>query len=201
MTPQVTRYPLVWPEGWKRTAVDRRKRGRFRREKGQIGMPSAMRRLEDECRRFGMTGMVLSTNVELNLSGTPHGNRPEPADPGAALYFVRSGQGRVFACDVWTRTADNVAAIAAHLDALRRIDRYGIGTLDQAIAGYAPRLQPAPIEWWLVLGIGRTNSTRADIDRAFTTLAKRAHPDAGGAHGDMARLSEAKAAVYRDVLA
>jgi hypothetical protein len=35
--------------------------------------------------------------------------------------------------------ADNIAAIAAHIDAIRRQDRYGVGTLDQAFAGYVCR--------------------------------------------------------------
>jgi hypothetical protein len=53
------------------------------------------------------------------------------------VYFKLHGKDRVLACDKWDRVADNIAAIAAHIDAIRRQDRYGVGTIDQAFAGYS----------------------------------------------------------------
>jgi len=33
--------------------------------------------------------------------------------------------------------SDNIAAIAAHIEALRAQERYGVGTIEQAFAGYS----------------------------------------------------------------
>ena len=60
-----------------------------------------------------------------------------PDDPGVAVYFQLHDKERVLACDKWDTVADNIAAIAAHIDGIRRQDRYGVGTIDQAFAGYS----------------------------------------------------------------
>ena len=39
----------------------------------------------------------------------------------------------------------------------------------------------------------------ADVNEAFVEAAKRAHPDAGGNHDEMARLSEAKAFAKKEL--
>jgi hypothetical protein len=195
-----TRYPLSWPTGWKRTPSYQRQRARFQSGGAALTVHRAITRLSGELARLGARDEILSTNMQTRLDGLPYSGQSEPADPGVAVYFTLKGQARCLACDAWTRTADNIAAIAQHIDALRRIDRYGVGTLDQAFAGYAPRLQAAPSEWWIVFGISRS-STRAAVEEAFTRLAKTAHPDAGGSHDAMARLTEAKTAALREVAA
>ena len=200
-TPKVAAWPLAWPEGWRRTLPGDRKVARFKVGDSKITVEVARRRLMDQLKLLRVHSEILSTNTVLRLDGQPRSGQPEPEDPGAALYFVHGGQGRAIACDRWKRTADNICALAYHLNALRSIDRYGVGSIHQAFAGYAPRLQSSPLEWWLVLNIGRFNSTRLDIDRQFTKLAKRYHPDApGGSAHEMSRLSEAKTAAYRDIL-
>lgn len=200
MNDDATRYPLSWPTGWKRTPSYQRQRARFQSGGAALTVHRAITRLSGELARLGARDEILSTNMQTRLDGLPYSGQSEPADPGVAVYFTLKGQARCLACDAWTRTADNIAAIAQHIDALRRIDRYGVGTLDQAFAGYAPRLQAAPSEWWIVFGISRS-STRAAVEEAFTRLAKTAHPDAGGSHDAMARLTEAKTAALREVAA
>lgn len=193
-----TRYPLSWPTGWKRTPGHQRQRARFQSGGAALTVHKAITRLSGEVARLGARDEILSTNMQTRLDGLPYSGQSEPTDPGVAVYFTLKGQARCLACDAWTRTADNIAAIAQHIDALRRIDRYGVGTLDQAFAGYAPRLQAAPSEWNIVLGVSRSAS-RAGIEEAFTRLAKTAHPDSGGSHDAMARLTEAKTAALREV--
>lgn len=189
MNAEVQRFPLAWPVGWKRTSV--RGAAQFKHFKGRITADVALRRLEDELRRIGATREILSSNMELKLSGSPRFDRPPLGnDPGVAVYFTLKAKRTVLACDRWDRVADNIAAIAAHIDALRRIDRYGVGTLEQAFAGYAA-LGPSAEDWAIVLGVS-TTASRADILAAHRRLATEHHPDRGGRADDMARINAAR---------
>jgi hypothetical protein len=202
------RYPLSWPTGWKRTkARDRRKAsfsqsvqmtsssGSFYQAKKAVTVTVGLQRLLDELRRLGVAegDCVISTNVPTRLDGLPYSTAKEPDDPGVAVYFRLTRQDRVLACDAWTRVADNVTAIAQHIDALRRIDRYGVGTLEQAFAGYQA-LPSKGTTWRTTLGFPPDAPvTREEIDRAFKARAREAHPDVdGGSHDAMASLSVAR---------
>lgn len=207
MNDDATRYPLSWPTGWKRTPAHARLRSRFAKRAGQNNMlrdltfSEACRRVDEELRRLGARDVILSSNLRTRADGgirADAGGDKAIDDPGVAIYFALKGQARSMACDVYRTPAANVAAVAATIEALRAIDRYGVGTLDQAFAGYAPRLQSAAFEWWIVLGLSRS-STRAQVEEAFTRLARAAHPDAGGTHAEMARLTEARTAAYAEV--
>lgn len=205
------RFPLSWPVGWKRTPSYQREVARFQtssyrdeQRRGADGnlqtvrvsskrgltVADAIKRLSSEIDRLNATDALVSSNVELRLDGLPRSGQPEPSDPGAAVYFKLKGKPRCLACDKWTRVADNIAAIAQHIDALRRIERYGVGTMEQAFAGYAA-LPASPTDWWIVLGV-TPDATTAQIDDAFRKLARSSHPDAGGSHNDMARINAAR---------
>jgi len=212
------RYPLSWPENWKRTPARDRARAAFSRStssenlveewrNGQkvsvvrrtahttrLGASDAADRLERQLEALGASGAILSTNQPLRLDGRPKGNLADPSDPGAAVYFTLNGKPRVLACDKWDRVADNIAALAAHIDALRRIDRYGVGTLDQAFTGYVG-LPSKGQTWRTTLGFQPDAVvTKAEIDHAFRERAREAHPDAPrGSHDAMASLTQARA--------
>ena len=207
MNEDATRFPLCWPAGWARTAHHHRQRARFatgravttdlgngERRTDRVARPltvaDAINRLSTELERLGATQEILSTNVPVRLDGLPRSGQAEPQDVGAAIYFRLKGKPRCLACDRWDRVADNLAAIAQHIDALRRIDRYGVGTLDQAFAGYAA-LPPTAEEWWLILDVPRTAS-REQILSAHRQLAGQHHPDRGGDPTMMARVNRAR---------
>jgi hypothetical protein len=208
------RYPLAWPRDWRRTPRDHQQRARFsqktRRYGGtdgtsswlsseQLTVASARKRLETELDRLRARQIILSTNLALRLDGLPRSGHGEPPDPGVAIYFQLLGKPRTLACDRWDRVADNMAAIAGHIAAIRAVDRYGVGTLEQAFAGYAA-LPPAAIEWWVILGVP-PDAPLGVVETAFRNLARQQHPDArGGSHDGMARLTEARQAA-REALA
>ncbi|MEI6418270.1 MAG: J domain-containing protein [Sphingomonadales bacterium] len=146
----------------------------------------ARQRLQEEIDRIGGRHVTLSTNVELRLDGQPRSDRAQPADPGAALYFQRTGKPVVLACDRWDRVADNIIAIAKHIEAIRGMERWGVGTTDQLFAGF--EALPAPEQWWQVLGVAPTASVD-QIDAAWRDKARAAHPDQGGTDAAMARLN------------
>jgi hypothetical protein len=141
----VPAFPLAWPDGWPRAKG--RQRASFKRQ-GDRGWMEALtvaiarKRLGDELDRLGARYVTLSTNLELRLDGQPRSGQPEPYDPGAAVYFHLQGKPIALACDKWDRVADNIAAIAKHIEAMRGMDRWGVGSAARAFAGYE-RL-PAP---------------------------------------------------------
>lgn len=219
MSEQQQRYPLAWPIGWKRTPRHQRQRAAFsassvrtvdigngqtRQERGtrSLTVADALKRVSAELGRLGATHEILSTNVVLRIDGLPRSGQPEPDDPGAAVYFRLKAQPRCLACDRWNRVADNIAAIAQHIDALRRIDRYGVGTMEQAFAGYAALPANTAANWRDVFGFkADAHVTWNDVEDAFRTAARQAHPDAGGSHDQMARLTEAKAFARKELVA
>lgn len=208
MEHEAQRFPLSWPTGWKRTTS--RKSARFfatsastdglqRWKGGRVTIAQAIERLDKQLRMLGATSPILSTNVSLGRRGEPLSSRGEPQDPGAACYFQLKGKPRVLACDTWDRVADNIAAIAAHIDAMRRIERYGVGNLEQAFAGYDAL--PAPnadnrAPWRGMLGF-KPNAvvTVDDVQIAYRTHAKMAAADQGA----LLQLNLARDAAMREL--
>jgi len=164
-------------------------------------MPAATARIEGEIRRLGCrdADFVVSTNIPVRRDGLPYANQRTPDDPGVAVYFTLKKKPRCFACDRWVRPEDNIAAIAMVIQALRTIERYGVGNLEQAFAGYQEGLPPAPDhDWHLVLGVSRSASVD-DIERAYLAKARVMHPDVeGGSDEAMRRLNVARAAALQE---
>lgn len=202
-----TAYPLAWPAGWPRTPAARRAPAKFRstsmkswasngstyRQSDDIKLTDARDRLQRELDLIGAQQPIMSTNLRLRLDGLPRAGEPEPADPGAAVYFDLKGRPIVLACDRWTRVAGNVAgnvaAIAAHLDAMRGMDRWGVGSVEQLFTGYAALPAPlAPGDWRALL---RNPTTLAAAEATYRELMRAAHPDAGGSHAAAAALNAA----------
>ena len=189
-----TRYPLSWPIAWPRTAF--RSYAPFGKRAGQynqmqeLTVSHALGRLYHELDLLYVKGLVISTNVELTLSGDPRGGRREPPDPGAAIYFRLDGRDRCLACDKWTRVADNLAAIAKHIESLRGQDRWGVGTRHQAFAGYSA-LPPAGITWTTVLDLPG-DASKDQILTRHRELVSACHPDRGGSTERSAELNAAR---------
>lgn len=136
-----------------------------------------------------MRELTLSTNFELRADGRPRRDRGIPADPGVAFFFELDSKPHLLACDRWGTVADNIAAIAAHIEALRGQERWGVATLHEAFAGHVAL--PAPEQWWQILGVGM-QATAAEITQAYRAKAQTAHPDKGGSEAAMARLNAAR---------
>jgi hypothetical protein len=187
-----SKYPLAWPFGWKRNPLGGRRTSPFKSGRNKVTVYDAITRLERQLDLLHATDPVLSSNLRTGLRGDPLSNQPEPQDRGVAVYFkmrstvrsrdsggeVRSQElvDRVLACDVYTTTSGNIAAIANHIDALRRIERYGVGTLDQAFAGYDALPAPSAnnrAPWRSIFGIHPTaNITPEDVNLVYRARAK-----------------------------
>lgn len=197
MTEQsISRFPLEWPAGWRRTVPHQRADAAFRTTSGvnnRLSVIQATDRLERQVDLLGGNNCVLSTNVSLRLDGRPRSDE-NPKDPGVALYFQFKGKATVLAVDKWIRVADNIAAIAAHIDALRRVDRYGVGTIEQALAGYKALPADTAANWRAVFGFAADARVTLDqLDTAFKALAREKHPDITNDDGSsMAHLNRAR---------
>jgi hypothetical protein len=176
----VSRFPLQWPIGWKRAKY--RKHAAFTTKKtsdGRLSMAIATERLEDELRRLGARDATLSSNIALRLDGRPRSDGGLITDPGVAVYFSHKGRATVLACDAYFRVEDNVAAIAAHVEAIRAIGRYGVGSLEQALAGYKALPADTAADWRAVLNL-QGRPSRAQLEDALREAQKKHHPDRGG---------------------
>jgi hypothetical protein len=199
-------FPLEWPVGWRRTPADARRRATFhkirevdyagiiRKEKAGLDISDGLRRLDGELKRLNATQVVISSNLEVNRDGRPYTKQGKMlADPGVAVYFKLKGKALALACDKWSSAADNMAALAGHIEAIRAVDRYGVGTIEQAFAGYKALPADTAANWRQVFGfVDGQLPTIDDVDRAFKTFARRAHPDAGGSNEAMAHLNRAR---------
>lgn len=194
-------FPLAWPTGWPRSRFRTRANfGKVRsktsgsmtwQSKGELTLAEARDRLIRELGLLGAVNEILSTNLTLRLDGLPKGGQAQPGDPGAAVYFDFAGRPTVLACDKWDRIEDNIAALAKHIEAMRGMDRWGVGSVEQAFTGYAAL--PAPDPWWQILGLdGPTRSANA-IREAWASKSRAAHPDRpGGSHDKQARVNKAR---------
>lgn len=128
-----------------------------------------------------------------------------PADPGAAVYWQEPvGPRRCIAVDQYTTVEDNIAAIAATLDAMRAIERHGgAAILERAFTGFTALPAPgqgAQREWSDVLGVDRATVTREGCKQAYRRLASKFHPDKPeGSHAAMAELNAAQEAALSEV--
>lgn len=195
-------YPLQWPTGWKRTESHYRTRARFAKKErknnywtdssGQqrghsylaskeVSIADGVERVRAELQRMGVTDddLVISSNLELRLDGFPRSNQREPKDPGIAVYWRDGAEQRCMAIDRYDRVADNLAAVAATLDAMRAIERHGgAEILNRAFTGFTA-LPSSSESWWGILGV-TPDARPAEIDAAYRRRRSETHPDRGG---------------------
>lgn len=180
----ITNYPLSYPTSQPRTEAHKRKRASFttRRNGFSYGPPKkhsiaeSANALEAEIRRMGGSDMIISSNLKVKANGMPYSGQKTPDDPGVAVYFKWKERDLVFACDKWLAVEDNLWAIVKHIEALRGQERWGVGSLDQAFAGYMALPDPDERPWYLVLGVTE-DASNEEIETAFRGKAKTYHPD------------------------
>lgn len=198
-TEPISRFPLQWPTGWKRIPAGERKDATFTRHDNRLTIGDGLQRVLAELGRMGIPEdfVIVSSNLEQRLDGLPRSGQGNPADPGVAVYWQKGGPRsgnprRCMAIDRYTKAADNLAAIAATLEAMRAIERHGgAAILDRAFTGFAALPAPAAgqRDWWTVLDIPRT-STPEEIRKAHRILAAIHHPDRSGGDGTHERMAE-----------
>lgn len=201
MSGPIPAYPLAWPAGWKRTPPGERTHGKFNRKERQsrthqrsdgstfqstwstsrdLTIADATNRVLQQLQMMGIEDddLVISSNLELRLDGRPRSGQRAPADPGVAVYWTdRASHGnppRCMAIDRYISVADNLAAVAATLDAMRAIERHGgAAILERAFAGFTALAGPTTVDWRQVLD-------PSDPEGSYRRLRSQHHPDRPG---------------------
>lgn len=203
-----TPFPLAWPTGRPRRSPSQRKSGKFGKQDRQtsgwnsrrdITVAEAIARLEDELGRIGAKHAVVSTNIEPRLDGRPRSGQAVPSDPGVAVYFQLGQKSHCLPCDTYQTVADNLAAVAAHIEATRAIERHGVASVAEMFSGFAalPSPERPPMKWWEVMKVPR-DAPKWMVDAAYKHEAKIRHPDAGGTEAAMAELNAARDAAQKE---
>jgi hypothetical protein len=145
---------------------------------------------------------------DFKRNGEPRANA-KASHPGVILAFDSKYGPLKYATDTFTDFQANVRAVALSLEALRKVDRYGITKRGEQYTGWkalgsggpepAMTLEAAA-QFIAIHGcdIGFTPTEReilsspAVLTTAYRAAAKRLHPDAGGSTEEFQRLQEAK---------
>lgn len=201
-----TRYPLNWPIGRPRTRPELQRDAQFR-----TSTATAIKQIRYEVQRLTeavFSEPIISSNLPTRLDGFPYAGVRNPEDSGVAVYFNLNGKPIALACDRWTKVEANMTAIARHLEAMRGQLRWGVGSLEEAFAGYAA-LPPPASDWRSVFGVKAypissipTEARKVVLQHVkdrFRELMKTQHPDVGGNHADAARLSAALMAAEKEL--
>lgn len=205
-----TRYPLAWPAHRPRTPWHKQKSGKFTRDGKPVSMATAVDRVDVELTRLGASYPLLSTNVELRLDGQPRSGRSAPSDPGVCLYFSLKGEPFALACDTYSKVEQNVAALAAHLEATRAIERHGVATAAESLQAFTalppPRTGAILSQGWReVLALdpgfdGLSHPQKLErIQQRYRQMAATRHPDRGGSAAAMAELNAARDAALKEL--
>lgn len=194
----ISRFPLQWPIGWKRIPPGDRKDASFSRHDQRLTVADGLQRILGELGRMGVHQdfVIVSSNLETRLDGMPRSSQANPGDPGVCVYWQKGGprSGNPMRClpiDRYFKAADNMAAIAATLDAMRGIERHGgAQILERVYTGFAALPAPAAgqRDWWTVLGL-QPEATAEQIREAHKRLRSTLHPDKPGS-GDQERMAE-----------
>ncbi|MGF6806245.1 hypothetical protein OKW30_001371 [Paraburkholderia sp. Clong3] len=206
----IAAYPLQWPEGWPRTKSYARQHGKFSRQRRanyreDLTVADGVERVLLELGRLGIgrDDIVISTNLKTRLDGLPRSDQKAPDDPGVAVYWEKRRGGRkVMAVDRYQKVADNLAAVAATLDAMRAIERHGgAQILERAFTGFTALPAPeAPRHWREVIGVPAYVRDMATVRAEYRRRAAQHHPDRpGGSHDAMTELNAALAMAEKEI--
>lgn len=200
-----TAFPLQWPEGWKRTLPHQRNRARYK-----VTGEAATQHLLHELHLLGahQSSLVVSTNIAVRNDGLPYSKQPRfmTEDPGVAVYWSTSAfKDRVIACDKWDDVYANIHALGLAVAGMRAIDRAGASQImERAFTSFGalPAASAAPVvrPWWEVLGLQEGALAFVDVtmcEAKYRDLARKAHPDQGGAPEAMVELNRAREEMQR----
>lgn len=132
--------------------------------------------LERELKQLNATSIVIQLALEekdIRLDGKPRATS-RPSHPGVVLAFDSKYGPLKYATDTFDDWRDNLRAITLGLEALRKVDRYGITKRGEQYTG------------WKAIGTGTTTRGEELIrEHGGVKEALRAtHPDRGGDAND-----------------
>lgn len=177
----------VWPGEQTRN----RRRHPFRKQNSRGWMESSvnwsgtMDLLERELKQLQAQNVVLQmavTDRDIRNDGWIRANA-NPAHPGVILAFESKFGPLKYPCDTFTDWRANVRGIALALEALRKVDRYGVTKRGEQYTGWK-RLPARAANGPAAILAEHSGMTRAEVEasprKAFLLASKSTHPDQGG---------------------
>lgn len=156
--------------------------------------------LERELWSLDATNVVLQLDVTegmLRIDGMPRANA-QPATPAIALAFDSQHGPLRYSADSFTDWRDNLRAIALGLEALRKVDRYGITSGGEQYKGWKalPSTPSGETPRQVLIRLADLVEDERVSSRSFYRAAVlRTHPDSGGDPADFAKVQAARSAL------
>lgn len=127
--------------------------------------------------------------ADIRLDGFPKANRTA-RHPGVILSFESKHGPLKFAVDRFWGWEDNLRAIALGMEALRKVDRYGVTRRGEQYTGW----KALPVSTDPADSLTSAEEARALVDGygGLTEALKATHPDRGGDPGLFRRVMKAK---------
>lgn len=152
---------------------------------------------------------------KFRLDGRPYADAK--AEHPGVIFSIDSRHGHLsYPCDTFTTWQDNLRAIALALEALRKVDRYGVTKRGEQYRGFlALEATVAPAGFvtaadalaWLIDLVSAEwehgpvpSGTPADVARLVRAAQRRSHPDTGGDAAVFQRVSMAEAKLRQEGL-
>jgi hypothetical protein len=151
---------------------------------------TAIEKLDIELAKHNARDIELSANFRVGNGGRLIRDW-DRSDPGCCVRYDIGKVAYTLPCDTFTELSQNIAALANHLDYVRRIERIGVATTAQTMGAFMSLPAPTVVEpWYVVLGV-TPEAEEEIVKTVYRTLARKAHPDAGGSDEAMSRLNVA----------
>jgi hypothetical protein len=144
--------------------------------------------LEREVQMLGARQVVVELAInesDLRLDGQPYANT-RPRHPGVTIAFNSHHGPLKYTADKFATWTENIRAIALGLEALRKVDRYGVTSRGEQYAGWKALSAGGPTPEQGIALIREHGSLKAAL---FAT-----HPDHGGDAEQFAAVQAAREA-------
>lgn len=151
--------------------------------------------------------LAFEPGARMTRSGYPYAGAPH-AHPGVILSFTSRSGPLSFPVDTFTLWQDNIRAIALALEALRKVDRYGVAPLHEQYRGWTslPQATDQPMdaraaaECLKLYGGGFVEDilrSRVHGESSFRVACRVVHPDVGGTSREFQQVNQAREVLRR----
>lgn len=203
-----------WPDGMKVQPIvewpGELTRDRVRSSFGST-QSATLQLLRRELSQLGAKDVLLQIAIDrgqFRIDGFPRATA-KPAHPGLILTMESRLGPLSYPCDTFTRWEDNLRAIALALEALRKVDRYGVTKRGEQYRGFLALEGATAMPAGFATGRGAAEWLDGEFGEAgmvftFAELLRRAkrasHPDMGGPAEQFQRVSLAEARLREEGL-
>jgi hypothetical protein len=183
-------------ERWPKEPTKARQRSRF-----DSSYNDTLKLLERELEHLGAREVFIHLWLpfgQIRQDGLPYANA-KVNQPGVILSFTAKHGALEYPCDTFDDWRDNLRAIALALEALRKVDRYGVTSANgEQYTGWK-KLPPAGHTLSSAAGVlirhanvAHTSITRENFGALWRMAVQNTHPDKGGRAEDFAAVLKAR---------